>query len=130
MELCPHNSLALFAKKQLSMMGLQTMMVLNRASLGLQYLLRVAGAAEAGKVGVGVYSAQKDGLVLVHARVCEEQGGVVVGDHCTAGHKRVALGLEELAERRTHTSACESTTSIVRAAVIASRNSRNVSDMQ
>lgn len=66
------------------------------------HLLGVTGAREFGKVGVGVDSAQEDGLELVHAGVSKQQCGVVVGHHTAGRHRCVALRLKELHKCRPH----------------------------
>ncbi len=63
----------------------------------------LAAGADAFLRGGGAYvvallSSQKQVLELVHPRVGEEQGGVVLRHEAGAGHKRVAAGLEVVQE--------------------------------
>lgn len=61
-------------------------------------LLRVAGALEPAEGCVGVHRPQEDGLVLVHAGVVEEEGGVVEGDDGARQPVDVVLRFEVLDE--------------------------------
>jgi hypothetical protein len=60
---------------------------------GADALLRVGGALELCKVGGRVNGALENGLVLVHARIGEEQGGVGERDHRGRGHCRASIAV-------------------------------------
>lgn len=64
-------------------------------STGADALLRVRGALETSLFTSGVYLAKEDGLELVHARVGELQGGIIVGHHWRGRNKRVPVLLNE-----------------------------------
>ena len=49
-------------------------------------LLRIGGALELGKVRLRIYSAEEDGLVLVHTSVGKEERRVVVRDNRRRGN--------------------------------------------
>ena len=53
---------------------------------------------ELGEVAVGIGGADEDGLVLAHAGVDEEEGGVVEGD----GRGGVPVGVGVLAREEVH----------------------------
>lgn len=61
-------------------------------------LLRVAGALKPAEGRVGVHRPQEDGLVLVHAGIVEEEGGIVEGDDRARRPVDVVLRFEELHE--------------------------------
>ena len=59
-------------------------------------LLGVGGALELRERALRVGGAQEAGLELVHSRVGEEEGWVIVGDHGRGRHDGVLLALEEI----------------------------------
>ena len=61
-------------------------------------LLGVGGALELRERALRVGGAQEAGLELVHSRVGEEEGWVIVGDHGRGRHDGVLLALEEIQE--------------------------------
>ena len=65
---------------------------------GSDALLRVGGALELGERALGVRGSQEAGLELVHPRVGEEEGRVIVRHDGGGRHDGVLLGLEEIQE--------------------------------
>lgn len=64
-------------------------------STGADALLAVRSALQIGLFASRVNLAQEDGLELVHTRVGELQGGVIVGNDGGGRHKRVSMLLHE-----------------------------------
>jgi hypothetical protein len=61
---------------------------------GTNALLCVDGALQFGEIRVGIDGAQEDGLVLIHARICEEQRGIRERHNAATGDKCVLMFLE------------------------------------
>lgn len=64
-------------------------------STGADALLRVGSALQAGLFTSGVDLSKEDRLELVHARVCELQSGVIVGNDGGGRNERMPMFLRE-----------------------------------
>ena len=68
-----------------------------------QYLLRIDGALQGGKVGRRLDGSEEDGLVLVHAGICEQQSRIRERDDRRRGHweKSATIFQRHETQRRT-----------------------------
>mmetsp|Transcript_11155 Transcript_11155/g.20342 ORF Transcript_11155/g.20342 Transcript_11155/m.20342 type:complete len:223 (+) Transcript_11155:1-669(+) len=69
-------------------------------SAGTNALLGVDGTLQGGHGKVGVTRAQKQGLVLIHARIGKQQGWIIVGHHGTRRPRRMPMLFGKIVQKR------------------------------
>lgn len=70
----------------------------NSIEWSVKHLLGVCSSGQLGKRAVRADGPKEDGLELVHARICKEQGGIISRHHRAGRNHLMLLAFEEVQE--------------------------------